>query len=282
MQSSTKIGLCITLLCGGVLLVSALVMARRVANYYETNPASRWHFEEQINRQFTAYDKAVTIEDIAVDPAKAALGVDAQIRVTFGDQSTVLDVHKPVVPTFRDLTVYGEHMAVLLYAPIEAGQLKMDAQGLADARWIIINRRSAAGFTPDTWGAVRVRDWVFDLVELRPDGTIARSVMQFPAKDRKTNELFVPAKREDPNSEVVMIPERSWQWGAALFAVPKSQVSRYRFRTDAVAGTDGSDGMGWTLPAAAFSCMGLLIGVGLMMSSSVKRSPQAMPTPTPT
>jgi hypothetical protein len=274
MQSSTKIGLCIALLCGGVLLFSASVMARRVASYYETNPASQWHFEEQITRQFTAYDKAVTIEDIAVDPAKAAAGVDAQVRVTFGEQSTVLDVHKPVVPKFRDLTVYGEHMAILLYAPIEAGQLKMDAQGLAGARWIIVNRRSAAGFTPDTWGAVRVRDWVFDLVELQPDGTIARSVMQFPAKDRKTNELFVPAKREDPNSDVVMIPERSWQWGAALFAVPKSQVSRYRFRTDAVAGTDGSDGMGWTLPAAAFSCMGLLIGVGLIMSSSVKRAPQ--------
>jgi len=280
MQTSTKVGFILTAICGASLLVSAYIMAGRVAAYYRANPASQWHFENQISRAFSAHGREVKVEDLPPDPVRQSAGV-AQVRVSYGDQTTVLDVTKPVVPGFRDLTIYSENMAVLMYSPIEAGQLRMDEQGIAQARWVIINRRSAQGYSPETWGSVRVRDWVFDLVDLKPDGSMTTTVMQFPAKDRKTNELFVPALREDPSAKVAMIPERSWQWGAALFAVPKSQVSRYRFRTDAVAGTDGSDGMGWTLPAAAFSSMGLLAGVGLLLASRVKRTPSAPPSSTP-
>ncbi len=280
MQTSTKIGLALTVVCSVALLFSVYVMAGRVAAYYRANPASQWHFENQINRSFTAYGRTVKVEDLPPDPVREAAGV-GQVRVTYGEQTLRLNVNKPVVPSFDDLTVYAENLAVLMYSPIEAGQLRMDEAGVAQARWVIINRRSAPGYSPETWGSVRVRDWLFDVIELQPDGTINTTVMQFPAKDRRTNELFVPALREDPNANVSMIPERSWQWGAALWAVPKSQISRYRFRTDAVAGTDGSNGMGWTLPAAAFSTMGLFAGVGLLMASRVRRTPGTTQTPAP-
>lgn len=272
MRTSVKVGFVLTLGCTSLVMVSGYFMAQKVAAYYEANPASQWHFEVNHSRTYTLHDCPVTITDTTLSSGQSA------VTITYADKSVTLGVHAPAVPNFRDLSIYDEFLAVLSYVPISRGKLDFDPTKGKDLRHVIVNRRSggADGYSPDTWGSVRIKDWTFDFVELLPDGTIRQSIMQFPARDRQTGELYVPIKRENPDAPVDMIAERSWQWGAALFTVPRSQVSRYRYRTDAVAGTDGSDGMGWTLPAAGFGVLGLFAGVTLLLAANVSRKAQQL------
>ncbi|CAN5842504.1 hypothetical protein BH11PLA1_BH11PLA1_23820 [soil metagenome] len=261
MRTSTKIGAALTIASLALALVSAWCMAQRVKDYYLAMPPARWHFEALKDRNISVLGQTLAVRDAELVP-----GVPA-VEIAFGTQSVKLPVHAPVAPNYTDLTVYDDWLAVLGYVQIKEGVVTAAAG--EKPRYVIVNRREPTGFSPDTWGAVRIKDWTFDFVELNADGTMTRTLWQFPSRDRNTGQLYLPAQRDDPTLAVEMIQERSWQWQAALFAIPKSQISRYRYLTDAVAGSAGAAGMGWTLPVAGFAIMGAMVGGMMWMAGSV-------------
>ncbi|MBL0869476.1 MAG: hypothetical protein IBJ18_02750 [Phycisphaerales bacterium] len=319
MNTALSVGLVLSISSIALVGYSGWNMAHRVRTFNEANPPAQWHFERSYARDSFAHGRAVNIADV-IDPASAsattednkpvpvntvqityaASPVDSATAVTkdkrttlsiapnaqpFPGASVLLRVNPPAVNAFKDLSVYEEWLAPLAFAPLKDGKLDPGASTGKGVRYAVVNRRGAEGYDAQTWGAVRVKDWTFDIIEFNPDGSLSARVVQFPdRRGRLPAEVYARedlAKQGKPVPElppvgprltqVEMLQERSWEWGAALFAVPKSQVSRYRYKVDAVDGTDDTPGMGWTLPAAGVGVLTLTLGVGLMLSSTVRR-----------
>lgn len=172
---------------------------------------------------------------------------------------------REALTNMRDLDLYADSVAVLSFAPVVRGEL--DDADTRSIRMVLVARRS--DFDPNTWGAVRVRDWYFELIEFLPDGTtrppadLPPRLAQFPAP--RDPQGRAPILIERPDAPVETIVERSWEWQAALHAVPKGQVSRYRFKTTAV------QAMGWTLPAAGGLMLSACLGLGLFLGARVRQ-----------
>lgn len=316
MNTALSIGLVLSVSSLAVVGFSGWNMAQRVRVFNQANPPAQWHFERLYARDFFAHNRAVNIADV-IDPASASATTQdnkpvpvGSVQITFAatavaaapaatnstlsvapnaqpfpGASVLLRVNPPAVNAFRDLSVFEEWLAPLAFAPLKDGQLDPAVSTGKNVRYAVVNRRGAEGYDAKTWGAVRVKDWTFDIIEFNPDGSLTARVVQFPdRRGRLPAEVYARedlAKQGQPVPElppkgprltqVEMLEERSWEWGAALFAVPKSQVSRYRYKVDAVDGTNETPGMGWTLPAAGVGVLTLTLGVGLMLSSTVRR-----------
>ena len=110
-------------------------------------------------------------------------------------------------------------------------------------------------------GSINRKQWTFEIVEFTNDGDILPiRTVQFQSTDRRTGELYLPASRDNPASTIEPIAERSWEFQAVLYAIPKLQIANYRYKTDAVSGSRNAPGMGWTLPAAAYSMIVAIVG----------------------
>ncbi|HYD00602.1 MAG TPA: hypothetical protein VEB22_05195 [Phycisphaerales bacterium] len=277
----------------GVSLAGALVgtyfMAQRVQAFNQTLP-DQYLFKAVSGREIRAFDRPITLQDTVttVDGQE-----QAAVRLTYGDAAVTIPVIAPKVRDFKDLSTYEESFRVLSFAPIKDG--KADIKPFEDDNWraIVIARETRPGFDQDTWGEVRVKDWTWVIYELLPQGGISQPrTVQYrdrrgrtPAEVYARDELKKAGKQVPPLPEqggprltpVEPIEERSWEWQAALFTVPKMQVSRYRFRSDAVAGTGDAEGMGWTLPLTGFSLMGMVAGCGLVMAGRAGRRRAAAP-----
>ncbi len=267
MNSTSKLGLALALSSGCLGAFGAWNMAGRIQSFNAAESASaRWHFERIDARSTTFAGRKLTITDTRTPQDTAAM------KIVYGDNTFTLDVKEPPA-ALPDLSAYTEWLSPLYFAPIKDGEISVDWTSGEGVRLAIVNR-STAGYDDRTWGSVRVKDWIFEVIELKSDGTIDRKRMQY--RDRRGR---VPAsineKGEIVTTDILPIEERTWQWQAALFAVPRLQISRYRYGSDAVEGTRGTPGMGWTLPVTGFSAMGLFIGVVMVMAGSVKRKPQS-------
>lgn len=236
---------------------SGIAMALRVRGYYDDRPVNQFHFLKLSDRQTRFRGKPVTINDTKID------GTQPAIRLQYGDQTVTFAVHPPPIHDYPDLGGYTEWMQPVLFAPITKGQIDIDWETGDGVRMVIVNRRTAANFDQDTWGAVKVKEFQFDIFELTPAGQISQRTAQFPSKEYRTGKPYLPAKKLDPNAQIEMLQERTWEWQAALFALPAMQIGRYRYSNDAVAG------MGWTLPASGVSAMGVMVGLGLIAASRI-------------
>jgi hypothetical protein len=264
MNTSVKIGLALVLACGPLAVFSAWQMAERVRMFNLAEAADRFHFEPTSQRNFEFAGRKVSFEDTRTEAGTSA------VKLTYGDKSVLLEVKDPPA-ALPDLLGYSEWLRPLYFAPIKDGVVAVDWRNSQGVRLAVVNR-TTAGYDERTWGSVRVKDWIFDVLELKADGTIEQKRMQF--RDRRGR---LPAAQADPKTDILAIDERTWQWQAALYAVPRLQVSRYRFGSDAVDGNEGTPGMGWTLPATGFAGMGMFVGIGLLMAGSVRRSATAVP-----
>lgn len=267
MISNTKLGLAIALSSGLLGAFGAWNMAGRIQSFNLAESASaRWHFERIDARSTTFAGRKLLITDTRTAEDTPAM------KIQYGDTTFTLDVKEPPA-ALPDLSAYTEWLSPLYFAPIRDGEISVDWTTGDGVRLAIVNR-TTAGYDERTWGSVRVKDWIFDVIELKADGTIDRKRMQY--RDRRGR---VPAsineKGQTVQTDIIPIEERTWQWQAALFAVPRLQISRYRYGSDAVEGTLGTPGMGWTLPVTGFAAMGLFVGVVMVMAGSVKRQPQS-------
>jgi hypothetical protein len=286
--------LCVSLL---LLAVSGWQMAVRVAAFHRQMAGAGptvFDFDRAFARSIT-FDagpfrgRTLTLTDTWIgdpdDPRRRRPG----LIIDWDGTRTTIPVIAPLdragrLSNMDGLEIYEESLAVLSFVPIVDGRrLPADADHL---RMVVVARRT--DFDPDTWGAVRVRDWVFQFVELRADGTLwpppdqPPRLMQF--RDRRGRLPAEVIAREElaaagPGTPVPPLPpagprltsvepieERTWEWQAALHALPKGQVSRYRFQTTAVSA------MGWTLPTAGLAVLGVLAGLALLLSTIVRRA----------
>jgi hypothetical protein len=266
-------------------------MANRVAAFNSTLP-EQFLFKAESTRSINAFGKAINLEDTTATDADGK--PQAAVRVTYGDDAVTIPVIAPKVKGFKDLSTYEESFRVLSFAPIKEG--KADIKPFSDENWraIVIARETRPGFDQDTWGEVRIKDWTWVVYEFKREGGIAgpRTIQyrdrhgHAPAEIYARDELKKVGKpvpdfpeQSGPRlTKVEPIEERSWEWQAALFTIPKMQVSRYRYRSDAIDGTGLAEGMGWTLPLTGFSVLGVVLGCGLIMAGRAKRSTVAAPS----
>lgn len=282
MNRLVRMGAAILVVSSAGVAVATVFMARRVASFNATLP-EQFLFKTQTAREFSAFGHPVTIEDATLDSSPTAGGQpQSAVRVTYGDASVTIPVIAPKVKGFKDLTTYEESFRVLSFAPIKEG--KADIKPFSDENWraVVVAREQRPGFDQDTWGEVRVKDWTWAVYELKPDGTIAgpRTIQYRDRRGRTPAEVYARDELKKAGKPVPQLPEqggqrltnvepideRTWEWQAALFTLPKMQVSRYRYRTDAVDGSAGTPGMGWTFPLAGFSVLGVVAGFGLIMA----------------
>lgn len=267
-------------------------MAQRVRSFNQSLP-EQFLFKAESGRAVSAFGRSITFDDttttVAPDETQSA------VRVSYGDASVTIPVIAPKVKGFKDLTTYEDSFRVLSFAPIKEG--KADIKPFSDDNWraIVIARETRPGFDQDTWGEVRIKDWTWVIYEFMPDGTIAgpRTVQYRDRRGRTPAEVYAREELKNAGKPVPPLPadggprltsvepiqERSWEWQAALFTLPKMQVSRYRYRSDAVDGSGTSEGMGWTFPLTGFSVLGIVLGSGLIMAGRAKRGlpPAAAP-----
>lgn len=260
-QRSILLGFGLIVVSSTAFVVSCLFMAWKVSEYYRTQPPPEFLFKPINKRQFTLWDRPVSLIDGKTDSGGACL------RIGYGDKLVELPVHRPKVSGFEDLTAYEEWLAATAFTKVNEGQVELDvSQSQAkDFRVVIIKRNAAPGHDDEMGGLVGRKLWTFDLVELRQDGEITQRRLQFPAIKYGTGREYLPALEEDPQANVEKIQERSWEFQAALLAIPKLHISNYRYRST------GVGAMGWTLPVAGFSMMGVVAGIVVWQGGRIGR-----------
>jgi hypothetical protein len=261
-----------------VTAVSVVSMARRAAAFNEQLPTpfvfqKPWNLSRDI--QFAG--RAISLRDALLEDGSSA------IKVTYGEQTKTFPVKEPKVRDHPDLGPYEERLAVLAFVPTKEGEKVTIDPADERVRAVMVVRRTSDEFAGTPWADVRVKDWVFDVYEFARDGALVGPrrmqfrdrrgripAEQYAAEDLRARGQAVP---EGKLTEVEGIEERSWEWQACLFVVPKMQVSRYRYRNDAVDGTDQAAGFGWTFAGAGLGMIGVMGGVAVMMASRVGARP---------
>ncbi len=259
-STAVRLGLILTLLSILTFIAACLIMAQRVSAYYRAEPPLQYLFKPIFKRQFPLWGRTVRLIDSTVPEGGAA------IDIHYGDQSLTLPVHSPSVSNVPELGAYREWLAVTTFAPLTAGEVDMDTEKnqAKEFRVILVKRNAAPGHDDNMGGLVGRKQWTFDIVEFMPDGSLARKRVQFTAIKYGTGKAYLPALEADPTADVQPIAERSWEWQAALLAIPKLHLSNYKFRHTAVSA------MGWTLPGAGFSMLGVIAGFALWRGSLIK------------
>lgn len=112
------------------------------------------------------------------------------------------------------------------------------------------------------WGYQQIQTdaWVFNFYELIPDngGVIEATTYRFPMSARAFQRLQQRAavnNEPEPQRPANELKERTWQWYAAQFVIPRGRL-RPTFEDSALAA------VGWPLPVAAFS--GVLFCVAIL------------------
>jgi hypothetical protein len=249
--------------CATIFLVSCLFMSLRISDHYRAAPPPGYLLKSIDARTFPLWGRQVTFTDAKTDdpPGRAAL------RIQYGDSELTLPVHRPKVPSHKDLGAYDEWLAVAAFAKLERGSVPLDLDlGQAkDFRVALVKRNAAPGHDDEMGGLVGRKLWTFDIIEFEKDGSLTQRRLQFPSVEYMTGKEYLPALRADPQAKVEPIGERSWEFQLALLAIPRLHISNYRYRHTAVSA------MGWTFPAAGFSMMGLVAGIAVMQIGRIGR-----------
>ncbi|MBL8990078.1 MAG: hypothetical protein JNJ48_00705 [Phycisphaerae bacterium] len=254
-------GWAVTLGSALLFLVSGVAMALRIRDYHDASPPPQFYFKAATDRSFDVDGVPVSITDEKTADGRAA------VRIRYGPDEAIVPVIAPPIEKFKDLTGYEESLRVLAFAPMVAGRVQAEIDGKPAVRLVIVVRHPAVERENDPSALVGSKLWTFELIELVRGATprLARRTMQF--RDRRGE---LPALKADGAAGVLPIEERTWEWQAALWAMPKLYASRYKYKSDAV------DGMGWTLPGAGFSMLGVIVGAALLMAHKAER-PRAAP-----
>lgn len=249
MTGGRKIALMLVVASAATMLVSVIAMARRVVAYYGRTDHTLFVFQPVGDRRFTFAGRDVEVTD-------EGEGEATTVVARYGERALRLPATmEPQSAQVPGLGRHEEWMRVLRFA--ERGRLssedlarRIEAGEIQDRLVIVVRdpRRWADG---RPYGQGQARDWLFDLHELRPDGSITTERFAYPRGRRDTGERVGAAPP---------LVEGSWQYYAALSVIPKGSKPTPRFTADAVRA------MGWTLPAAAFSGLVLTLSVPALLA----------------
>lgn len=223
-----------------------------------------YRFDPSTSRSFVAFNRRVTLTD---EPA----GASGLLRVEYGDRSQTIPVKRPPALGLPDLGAYAEWVKVLEICQVERTPASPDSTDTVardkpgTGRLVLVVRRPAEGFDPETWGTARVDDWTFDFHEFEPDGSIRTTAFRWPRSDHGEAKLQKQVGGGDLYARALAaippLEERTWEYQAALHVIPKLNVPKYRFQNDAFSPRV----MGWTLPVGMLSVLGMLVGLGMAL-----------------
>ncbi len=228
-----------------ILIVSMLIMGRRVQHFQENDAPALYYYKHVEPDSFTYADRDVTLVQV-----QGENGTPDHILITYGDSVLDLPVAiAPLQPLPELLTRHADWLVVLRFAAAE----KMSQQALSQRvdrgqiqdRLAIVTRTPRPGANPQTWGQVWRKDWTFDFYEFLPEGGFTHEKLGYP-----TTKRYEKAKADE-------IQEGTWQFGAALNVMPRQAAPAFKFTND------GVSAMGWTLPVASISVLGLTISITL-------------------
>ncbi len=251
MQPRRKLAALASLLCLAVLLASVGVMARKAAAFNRSGERTLWMLRPITERAFVYADKEVRIEDIASGDGGEA------VKVNYGgDELTIPATIPPADRRLPGLARHKDWMQVLRFA--DRGRYTSEefeamlASGAIRDRLTIVVRRPLAD-DPRTLGQGWKKQWEFDFYEFRPEGGFSTETWAYPS-----------GRTQDKIKEG-MLEEGTWQYSAALTVMPKTRKPNPRFTNDALHALD------WTLPAAAFSGLGLFVALLVLFAPSRKQ-----------
>jgi hypothetical protein len=248
MTRSRTIALGLTLITLGIFVLSVVAMAQRVGEYYTTQPRALFAFKRVGEREFTFAGRPVSLTDETASGAQEG----EVVVIRYGDETLkLLPGVEPKDAQMPGLTRHDDWLRVYRFAEHGRTDSKEFEAKLEEGtdRLAIVARRPVAGPHPRT-GIVARRDWKFEFYELLPGGEI------------KSEALLYPRNRPGKVAKPGQIQEGTWQHDAAMMLMPAFGRPNRSFTTDAL------HGMGWTLPAAAFS------GLVLMFSLSALFAPK--------
>ena len=245
MSTSRRIALAVALLSGAALTASVYHMSTLFAEHNRQN-RKVYYFKEVNLREFQFGGRAVRIEDD--DPG----GANWHVNVRYAEEVLRLRAVVPGNPKLPNLTPYHDWLRLLMFAEstgLTTDELEAKVKSNEiPARLVVVTRTPMPGAEAGGWGDVWRANWTYDFYEFQRDGGFGREQYRFstgkPHRAAKTGQL----------------PPDSWQLQAAMSVTPQTQRPNNKFTMDAL------NAAGWTMPAAAWSSMMLLISAAIVLA----------------
>mgnify|MGYP000461363078 CR=1 FL=1 len=264
-----------------LIAVSGVSLARRIANYNQTNDHPLFAYIQATSQSFTFAGRAVEVVEDTVD------GQDV-VRITYGEQELVLDVAIPPLQPLPELHErHQDWLTISLFADrsgismdefqhqLETDQIK-PRLGIITRTPFGLDRLEAPNHEnlqqKQNWGNGELRSDVsrFDCYEFLRDGTITHEIKRFPESGNSLirRQSYAKLKGEDiPQRVEGELEEYTWQHGAALKIMARPPAITLEKQALLVAG--------WTLPATASGFLLLLISFFFAIAP-----PRTAPKPT--
>lgn len=241
-----------------VMLGTAVLVARRIADYNAEHGRVTYLQSEVLQPEFTYSGRDVAIEDLP-----PSSGADhGSVRVTYGEEALVLPVTIPPLEYsefFEGLERHSDWLRLVRFAKLTGRDFDelmaaMDAGEESD-RLVLVTKTVRPGSNPDTWGRVWRKDWTFDFYEFLPEGGFHHERFAYPTSRSAEQQ---EARREAESERRGGIPEldtRSWQFQVAHLLMPEGSAPRI------IAGDSPLVAVGWPFPifiVAALTTIGSL------------------------
>lgn len=242
-------------------IVSATLMARKVAAFNREHPPAVFYFMPVNLTEFTYADRPVTLTDEG-KPAEPDSGAMWFLNVRYGNDELKLRATVPGDPRLPGLVAHMDWLRVLRFAEgkgmsLQALRDKVDRGEIQD-RLVLVTRTPEPGADPETFGRSNKRAWLFDFYTLKPEGGFGRERLRFP---------HTSTRSKPKPSAIPMLEENTWQYQAAMLVMPPGSITNQKFERDALGA------MGWTLPATSLSFVALLLTLVFGSRPAAARGP---------
>lgn len=270
MTSGRRTAWAITLAAAAAFIAAIIPLTQRVGEFNRNKHFLNLHADPVYDRSFQVPGGgAATLNDA---PAESLAPGRFAVRLDYGGRTIDIPVKTPPARDLPGLAAYDEWLKVLRLFAVERSPAGEPAHKPGSDQMLIVVRRTPEGFDPESWGAVRRIEWVFDYYRLKPDGTVEQFSRRWPRSGMSESRLQREARGEDaPDSKpdprsaalaaIEPLNERTPEYFAALHVIPKLNVPRYKFNDTAFS----PHVLGWTLPVSMLSvlafCGGLIFAM---------------------
>jgi len=247
MTKPRPIPLAAALLALAVVIVSCVIMARRIVAYNAEQGRVTYMQSEVEAREFTFAGRPVTLTDRPADEAPPY----GLVEITYGPDALTLPVTMPSLEyseQFPGLERHADWLRIVRFAELTGRSYRelMDAieRGEERDRLVIVAKSPRPGVNPETWGRVWRKDWVFDFYELNPEGGFAHERFAYPTVRTAAQQEQRRAEEAAGEGGLPELDTRSWQFQIATLLMPEGSAPRI------IAGDSPLVAAGWTFPTA--------------------------------
>ena len=271
-MNSRRLAWVVVGLSAAVFSLAVWAMGTRIAEFNRHANFIRFHAEPVISREFRLEGWP---QGRLTDRTETVDGIERSfLELDYAGKSTLIPVKTPPAKDVPNLSVYDEWAKVLGFNEMASSSSGGESQPVSGStRLWIITRTTPPGYDENTWGSVRRSEWVFTFYELRRDGSVTIDRRRWPRgyKGEKLLQAMAAAHNAKPTedsaryAELAKIPvlkERSAEYYAAMFVIPKINMPQYKFEDTALR----FNVLGWTVPAAGFAVLGMLYGTAFAIA----------------